>query len=77
MQSLGILALQCIDDWELRDLCWELADNDLLVYKPFLLTNMNKGWGMIYHHPMIGDLDDMFQNGTKEVWVAQKDHWVP
>jgi hypothetical protein len=77
IQNLGVIPLRRMDDWELRDLGWEHADNDLLVYEPFLRTSRNNGPGLMYRHPMIGDLDDMFQNGTKEVWVAQKDRWAP
>ena len=77
IHNLGVSALRCMDDWELRDLGWEIADNGLLVYEPFLLTTWNKKPGLKYHHPMIGDLDNMFQNGTKEIWVARKDRWAP
>jgi hypothetical protein len=66
-----------MDNWELRDLSWEIADNGLLINEPFLLMTQNKGPGQMYHHPMIGDLDNMFQNGMKEVWVVQKDRWAP
>jgi hypothetical protein len=64
-------------DRELMDLSWEYPINALLKYEPFLSTSKTREHGRKYSHPIIGDLEDLFQDGTKEVRVTRQPRWGP
>jgi hypothetical protein len=74
---LSIAEQRRMDDWELCDLSWEDPVNFGLIYEPFLVTNKTKQQGSQYCHPMIGDLEDEFRNGTTEVYIEHRPQWGP
>jgi hypothetical protein len=75
--SLSIFEQRRMNDWELRNLSWEDPINHRLIYKPILATNKMKQRGFQYCHPMRGDLENEFRNGTTEVYVNHKPWWGP
>jgi hypothetical protein len=64
-------------DRELIDLSWEDPINALLEYEPFLSTSKTRECGIKYGHPMIGDLDNLFQDGTTGVRITRRPRWGP
>jgi hypothetical protein len=64
-------------DRELIDLSWEDPINALLEYEPFISTSKTRERGIKYGHPMIGDLDDLFQDGTTGVRITRRPRWGP
>ena len=64
-------------DRELMDLSWEDPVNALLEYEPFLSTSKTRERGRKYSHPMIGDLEDLFQDGTTGVRITYRPRWGP
>ena len=66
---------QEIDDPELQYLAWEDPINEMLVYEPFLSTSATRVRGRRYSHPMIGDLEDIFHNGSMDVQITYQPQW--
>jgi hypothetical protein len=66
-----------MNDWELRNLGWEDPINYSLIYEPFIVTNKMKQQGFQYNHPMIGNLEDEFKDGTTEVYIDHQPQWGP
>ena len=64
-------------DRELMDLSWEDPINALLEYEPFLSTSKTQECGLKFSHPMIGDLEDLFQDGTTGVRITRRPRWGP
>ena len=77
IQNLSLEDAHLIDNPELEDLAWEDPINEMLIYEPFLLTPATRTCGHKYHHPMIGDLEDLFHNGTSEIRLGHRPWWGP
>jgi hypothetical protein len=69
LASLDISIQRRLDDRELEHIGWEYPENGTLVYDPPFLTSITQRHGYRFRHPMIGDLDNLFKNGSEEAFV--------
>jgi len=60
------------EGWEkiLTNLSWEYHTNEYLEFNPVVSTNVQHSK---HDHPMVGDLNNLFKNGTYEVFITSFD----
>lgn len=77
LASLDMPGQHLLNDCELENIGWEYPKNGMLEYSPAFLTTLTRQRGYCFWHPMIGDLDDLFQNGLKGMYVKWRPDDLP